>query len=317
MALKDKNYYFETHAPVRDQWRTPRREEPRFIVLHTPEGDYLQGLLNFIRTRTSPGSYHVIPHPVGIQWCINPINSESYGARYGYNQGGVHVSLLGHARHYAGGAWKNDPEKVATVSNAIQACIELCDELNIEPIFRTKAEIDIGKSGITTHGMLDPERRSDPGMSVEDLSWFCGEVRKGLESMNDESKITPVGEIGPQPVLADTGYYLWSTGGGVYALADAPFFGAPASLNLNAPIVGMAAVSEGYYMLGEDGGIFAYGPGAVYLGNPIEKLKSTGRIAVGIMAFSGGYYVLDSYGELHPFGHGVRSRGDFVQGVLI
>lgn len=315
MALNDKTYYFESHPPVRDQWSS-RRGVPRFIVLHTPEGDYLQGLLNFIQTRTSPGSYHAVPHPKGVEWCINPIKYESYGVRYGYNRDAVNISLLGHAYHYSNGKWRNDQKKVDTVENAIEACVEICKELNIDPVLRSKEEIDAGKSGITTHGLLDPGRRTDPGMSREDLLWFVSEVKRGISGdMNTKMKIIPVGEIGRTPVLADEGYYLWSSGGGVYAFANAPFFGAPASLQLNAPIVGMAAVSEGYYMLGEDGGIFAYGPGAKYYGNILDHVNANNIIALGIMAFNGGYFILDSRGELHPFGDGVVTRGDFLNGI--
>ena len=62
-----------------------------------------------------------------------------------------------------------------------------------------------------------------------------------------------------------------------------PFFGSTGSMTLNKPIVGMAAVSGGYYLSGSDGGVFTYpttgGPtfygstGSIVLNQPIVGIS--------------------------------------------
>jgi hypothetical protein len=48
--------------------------------------------------------------------------------------------------------------------------------------------------------------------------------------------------------------------GGIFAYGDAGFSGSAGSLALGAPIVGMTsdAATGGYWLLGSDGGVFAY-----------------------------------------------------------
>ena len=56
------------------------------------------------------------------------------------------------------------------------------------------------------------------------------------------------------------GYGLASSDGRVFPFGDAAFYGSPASLGLDKPIVGMADTPDpGYWLVAADGGIFAYG----------------------------------------------------------
>ncbi len=88
----------------------------------------------------------------------------------------------------------------------------------------------------------------------------------------------------------------------VHALGGAPALGAP-SMALNAPVVAMAATHDGngYWLLGQDGGIFSYGSAAFY--------GSTGGIhlnqpVVGMAATPSGkgYWLVASDGGVFSFG---------------
>ncbi len=102
------------------------------------------------------------------------------------------------------------------------------------------------------------------------------------------------------------GYWLVASDGGVFSFGDAGFHGSTGNLNLNKPIVGMAATPDrhGYWMVASDGGVFAFGnaaffgsTGSLHLNQPI----------VGITATSDGlgYWLVASDGGIFAFGDAV------------
>jgi hypothetical protein len=62
-----------------------------------------------------------------------------------------------------------------------------------------------------------------------------------------------------------SGYWLVTSNGGIFAYGDAGFHGSMGALNLNKPIVGMAATPDGggYWLMTSDGGVLAYGDAAL------------------------------------------------------
>jgi hypothetical protein len=88
----------------------------------------------------------------------------------------------------------------------------------------------------------------------------------------------------------------------VHALGSAPALGAPA-VALNAPIVGLAAThdAKGYWLLGQDGGIFSYGDAAFHGSTGAMRLN---RPVVGIAPTSSGhgYWLVASDGGIFSFG---------------
>ena len=66
--------------------------------------------------------------------------------------------------------------------------------------------------------------------------------------------------------------------GGVFTYGDAAFYGSAGNVHLNAPIVGMAATSDGkgYWLVASDGGVFAYGD-AAFAGLAGRQAASTPR----------------------------------------
>jgi len=54
--------------------------------------------------------------------------------------------------------------------------------------------------------------------------------------------------------------------GGIFTFGDAGFYGSTGAIQLNAPIVGMAATPDGkgYWLAAADGGIFSFGDATFY-----------------------------------------------------
>ena len=70
----------------------------------------------------------------------------------------------------------------------------------------------------------------------------------------------------PASTAADQGYWLASADGGVFAEGGAGYYGSLGSLQLNGPIVAMAATPDGrgYWLAAMDGGVFAFGDAGFY-----------------------------------------------------
>ncbi len=113
-----------------------------------------------------------------------------------------------------------------------------------------------------------------------------------------------------------SGYWLVAADGGVFSFGDANFYGsipglgiAPAgsgvgTKELNAPIVGMVPSSDGggYFMVGADGGVFAFGD-AKFEGS-CPGIGGCSGAAVTVMpdASGNGYWLVTGSGNVYAFG---------------
>ena len=100
------------------------------------------------------------------------------------------------------------------------------------------------------------------------------------------------------------GYWLVASDGGIFAFGDAPFLGSTGDLQLNQPIVGMAATTtgKGYWLVASDGGIFAFGDarffgstGGTRINQPIVGMLPTPG--------GGGYWLVAADGGVFTFGN--------------
>jgi hypothetical protein len=100
------------------------------------------------------------------------------------------------------------------------------------------------------------------------------------------------------------GLYLVGADGHVYVLTgDGAFAGDASSLHLNAPIVGMEVdpATNGYWLLGQDGGVFSYNApffgstGNIKLNQPVVGMTVTGD--------GGGYWFTASDGGVFSYGN--------------
>jgi hypothetical protein len=113
--------------------------------------------------------------------------------------------------------------------------------------------------------------------------------------------VTP--EAPAPPPATPPGYWVITADGGVYPQGSVSSHGSASSLDLNAPIVGSAALPDGrgYWLVGADGGIFSYGDAAFYgsmgsdhLNAPVVGMASTpdGK----------GYWLVAADGGVFAFG---------------
>jgi hypothetical protein len=93
--------------------------------------------------------------------------------------------------------------------------------------------------------------------------------------------------------FSDSGYWLSTAAGAVYAFGTAQYKGSALGLKLAAPIVGLAAAqqiyncspagpgdtTEGYWLLGADGGIFSYGS-ATFQGSESDSHSSSPFVGI-------------------------------------
>jgi hypothetical protein len=102
------------------------------------------------------------------------------------------------------------------------------------------------------------------------------------------------------------GYWVLGADGGVFSFGAAKFHGSTGNINLNKPIVGIAATpqGDGYWLVATDGGIFAFGgakffgsTGAIKLNKPIVGMAATPT--------GQGYWLVASDGGIFAFGDAV------------
>jgi hypothetical protein len=93
-----------------------------------------------------------------------------------------------------------------------------------------------------------------------------------------------------------------SSGAAVHDFGSAPALGAP-SQSLNAPLVGMAPTADGkgYWLLGQDGGVFSYGTAAFY-GSTGGRHLNQPVIGIAATPSGHGYWLVASDGGIFSFG---------------
>jgi hypothetical protein len=148
---------------------------------------------------------------------------------------------------------------------------------------------------------------SDGGIFTFGAAQFYGSTG-ALRLQRPVVGITPTSDLG--------GYWLVASDGGVFTFGDAGFFGsipglgfAPAGTagakKLNAPVVGMVPSSDGggYFMVGSDGGVFAFGD-AKFEGS-CPGIGGCSGAAVTVMpdASGNGYWLVTATGHIYTFGN--------------
>ena len=125
-----------------------------------------------------------------------------------------------------------------------------------------------GSSGTTPVSVVEPPSHgywlvgSDGGIFTFGAAQFYGSTGASAAAARRRHR----------PTQTDDGYWLDASDGGIFAFGDAQFYGSIPGLGLhpgglgpaeqlNAPIVGMVPSADGggYFMVGSDGGVFAFG----------------------------------------------------------
>jgi hypothetical protein len=162
------------HPPVRDQFRRTRREaESGVVVIHTAENTPdtvatdggAEAVAQFIRTRTTPGSYHTLTDS-DSRLQLLPWDMEAYQDGTGSNSHAVGLSVATRADWWprAPKAWRDGAvEQLAQAAADYARWLHAKRGIVIPPRRITRAESERRVPGFISHGERDPGRRTDPG----------------------------------------------------------------------------------------------------------------------------------------------------------
>jgi hypothetical protein len=137
--------------------------------------------------------------------------------------------------------------------------------------------------------------------------------------------------VGITPTSDRGGYWLVGSDGGIFAFGDAGFVGSIPGLGLSpagtpgdapklaAPIVGMvpSTTGDGYFLVGSDGGVFAFGD--AHFAGSCPGVGGCDAPAVAVMpdATGKGYWLVTSIGSVYAFGDAPYLGGIAPQSVPI
>ena len=184
MATVRDGIYLEDNPPNRSQFRVGRREPVKpVIVVHTAEsGTDLSGpdpkaeaVANFIRTRTTAGSYHLIGDADSIIQLIR-FDNEAFQDRTGSNRWAIGISLAMNAADWPDLPSARRDQLVSTAGQMAAIAAEWLEARGLgppQPRLLTKTESDrAGASGFISHARRDPTRRTDPGAGFPWTAFF-------------------------------------------------------------------------------------------------------------------------------------------------
>jgi len=105
------------------------------------------------------------------------------------------------------------------------------------------------------------------------------------------------------PAASNQGLYMTARDGGVFAFGNAGYYGSMGGRNLNAPIVDIAATTDGggYWEVASDGGIFAFGDAGFY-GSMGGRHLNAPIVGMAATPDGGGYWEVASDGGIFAFG---------------
>lgn len=171
------------HSSVRANgkrgWFYPTRNASiRAIVLHTAETDpspaSAENVGRWQRDAAPvPSSYHVLVDSDSTVRAL-PDGATAFHC-VGFNSPSLGLSFATRAAWWGRfPAW----DRAALAHGAAQVA-SWCRRYDIPPVLLTREQALAGRSGIVTHAVMDPRRRSDPGdlFPMQDLMW---RVRAGL-----------------------------------------------------------------------------------------------------------------------------------------
>ena len=286
----------------------------------TPPDTGAESIARYFTTSTRPASYHdVVDSDSWIE--LLPGDHVAFGSKHTRESDGASWNNIGHHVSMAtrAGSWGQVPDwwKPAIMDNAARSIAAASIEHNLPIVLCNRAQAHSGMEGWTTHAYLDPDRRSDPGMTDAELRDLLeladrhatGDV--GIDPGDVVARVPVAGTYSSQgrwPILVVT------ADGRVAAANGARWLGDLWQLTpndprrpaqLNAPIVTAIPHRSGYYLIGGDGGVFAFGvpwPGSLgslrlaapIVGAGIVPDTDSGHRRLVLTAEDGGTFALGS-----------------------
>lgn len=216
-AIVRPGIYLEDNPPKRSQYRVGRRASVKpVIVLHTAEGGTdrigadpkAENTANFIRTRSTPGSYHLLGDRDSILQLVR-FENEAYHDGTGSNPWSIGISLGMNAEDWndlSDGAWNEFLDTM--VQMAVIAALWLHEHGHGVPMAQrlTKKQSDRSDaSGFLGHVDRDPARRTDPGANFPGTT-FLGRYSTAINKALKDTMDNPANWRALQTALLNLGY---------------------------------------------------------------------------------------------------------------
>lgn len=184
MAIVRSGIYLEDNRPARSQFRTGRRDPVKsVIVVHTAESGTdasgpdtkAEGVANFIRTRSTAGSYHMIGDADSILQLIR-FENEAFHDGTGSNRWSIGISLAMNAADWSSISASRRRELTETAAQMAVIAARWLNDRGLAlpaPRLLTKVQSDVSTaSGFISHARRDPTRRTDPGANFPWSEFF-------------------------------------------------------------------------------------------------------------------------------------------------
>jgi hypothetical protein len=172
--LTDVTPYLRAHAPVRSQFRSPRRARPTgLVVVHTAESVMdtvgpdtgAENVAAFIRRRSDPGSYHdLVDSDSAVQ--LVDYGDEAFQDGTGSNPYALSLSFALKATDWPR---LRPAKRDAFLTQGARALARqqawlMHHRYPLTPLRRiSRAQSAAGVPGFISHAERDPDRRNDPG----------------------------------------------------------------------------------------------------------------------------------------------------------
>lgn len=172
--------YLLLNPPARSQWRSRGTTSVRpVIVVHTAESAgtavvpdlRAESTANFIRTRSTPGCYHIIGDTDSIIQLVS-FSEAAFHDGTGSNDWSIGISLAVRAADWTTLDVATRDQLVVVMAQMAAIAAEYLETQGLTAptaVLLTKAESDLpDASGFISHALRDPTRRTDPGA---DFPW--------------------------------------------------------------------------------------------------------------------------------------------------
>jgi hypothetical protein len=144
--------------------------------------------------------------------------------------------------------------------------------------------------------------------------WLAVPGRQDADGFGDAIPFSPMSPPPPPaaPIVGVAGYPATGIGywtvdaaGGVFTVADAPFFGSASNVRLQSPITGITPTTtgQGYWLVGADGGVFTFGD-AYFAGSGVgdpDRSRVVGIVPFGFHT-ARGYLLAHAAGKVVEYG---------------
>lgn len=226
MATVREGIYLEDNPPARSQFRVGRRSPVKpVIVVHTAESGTdrsgadpkAENVADFIRDRSSAGSYHLLGDADSIIQLVR-FENEAFQDGTGSNRWAVGISLAMNATDWPSLTSARRTELTDTAAQMAFIAAQWFQSRGLafpEARLLTKVESDgSSASGFISHARRDPTRRSDPGAAFPWFDFFRryqdlladGGLEPDREALIRQLQslvgATPDGIIGPMTIAA-------------------------------------------------------------------------------------------------------------------